>query len=81
MSDQSTPTIRVANPGAPGEFMIINECDLGGHHELWTDAAASDSALFVGKGPRGKFYVKSGKELIAGPFETEADAHAEMGRA
>jgi hypothetical protein len=32
----------------------------------------------VGKGPRGKWYVKRGKEIMEGPFETEAKAKAAM---
>jgi hypothetical protein len=32
--------------------------------------------LRVGKGPRGKFYVKRGKEILSGPFETEEEAKA-----
>lgn len=28
----------------------------------------------VGKGPRGRWYVKRGKEIVAGPFATEAEA-------
>ncbi len=32
--------------------------------------------LTVGKGPRGKFYVKRGKEIVSGPYETEEDAKA-----
>lgn len=32
----------------------------------------------VGKGPRGKFYVKNGKELVDGPFETEDEANAAL---
>ncbi|MGB3389550.1 MAG: hypothetical protein WBA88_16380 [Pseudaminobacter sp.] len=32
--------------------------------------------LAVGKGPRGKFYVKRGKEIVSGPYETEEDAKA-----
>lgn len=34
------------------------------------------SGLTVGKGPRGKFYVKRGKEIVSGPYETEEDAKA-----
>lgn len=30
----------------------------------------------VGKGPRGKWYVKQGKELVSGPYETEDEARA-----
>jgi hypothetical protein len=32
----------------------------------------------IGKGPRGKFYVKQGDERIAGPFDTEAEAQAAL---
>ena len=38
------------------------------------------SELIVGKGPRGKFYVKRGKEIITGPFDTEDDAIAAKAR-
>jgi len=34
--------------------------------------------LTVGKGPRGKFYTKRGKELVDGPFETEDEAKAAL---
>ncbi|MGB6080227.1 MAG: hypothetical protein WBF99_12285 [Xanthobacteraceae bacterium] len=39
-----------------------------------TEPAAS--GLTVGKGPRGKFYVKRGKEIVSGPYETEDEAKA-----
>lgn len=32
--------------------------------------------LTVGKGPRGKFYVRRGKEIVSGPYETEDEAKA-----
>lgn len=32
--------------------------------------------LTVGKGPRGKFYVKRGKDIVSGPYETEDEAKA-----
>lgn len=35
-------------------------------------------ALHVGKGPRGKWYVKKGTERTAGPFDTEEEAKAAM---
>lgn len=36
----------------------------------------SGESLAVGKGPRGKFYVKRGKEIVSGPYETEGEAKA-----
>src|ERR1017187_523013 len=42
------------------------------------DFGPDDASLRVSKGPRGKFYVKSGKEHIHGPFETEEEAMAAM---
>ena len=39
-------------------------------------AAEDDQPLRVGKGPRGKWYVKRGKDNVAGPFETEGEAGA-----
>lgn len=30
----------------------------------------------IGKGPRGKWYVKRGKEIVSGPYETEDEAKA-----
>lgn len=32
----------------------------------------------VGKGPRGKYYTKRGRELVDGPFETEDEAKAAL---
>jgi hypothetical protein len=43
------------------------------------DFGSDDPSLRVGKGPRGKFYVKSGKEHIHGPFETEELAFDALG--
>jgi len=37
-------------------------------------AETAVESLTVGKGPRGKFYVKRGKEIVSGPFESEAAA-------
>lgn len=34
------PTVRVVNPAARTEFMIINESDLSEEHELWTEKGA-----------------------------------------
>lgn len=42
--------------------------------------ASSAGDLIVGKGPRGKFYVKRGKEIITGPFDSEDDAIAAKAR-
>lgn len=39
-------------------------------------AAVGASGLTVGRGPRGKFYVKRGKEIMSGPYETEDEAKA-----
>lgn len=38
--------------------------------------ADAPDGLHVGKGPRGKFYVKRGKEIVSGPYETEDAAKA-----
>jgi len=35
-------------------------------------------AVHVGKGPRGKWYVKKGTERTSGPFDTEDEAKAAM---
>lgn len=43
------------------------------------DAEAETSKtenMTVGKGPRGKWYVKRGKEIVSGPYETEDEAKA-----
>ena len=37
-----------------------------------------EPVLTVGKGPRGKFYVKRGNEIASPAFETEAEADAKM---
>jgi hypothetical protein len=44
------------------------------------DAAGglAPDAQHVGKGPRGKWYVKKGTERTAGPFDTEDEAKAAM---
>lgn len=76
------PTVRVVNPAAPDEFMIVNESDLG-DHELWQDEAGASAQAIetrVGKGPRGKWYVWHGRDRFAGPFDDEAAALAEMDR-
>lgn len=38
------------------------------------DEPADDQPLTTGKGPGGRWYVKRGKEIVAGPFKTEAEA-------
>ena len=53
------------------------------HYDAIANGEASVTAmetpgLVVGKGPRGKWYVKRGKEIMEGPFETEAMAKAAM---
>lgn len=75
------PTVRVVNPAAPDGFVIINETDLRDDHELWREPEpaeampmALDVPLTVGKGPRGAFYVKRGRETVAGPFDSEEAA-------
>lgn len=72
------PTIRVVNPAAPDGFVIINASDLRDDHELWREPEAMpmavDVPLTVGKGPRGAFYVKRGREIVAGPFDSEEAA-------
>jgi len=84
------PTVRVVNPNAPESFMLINEADLCDGHELWNDGVSDDAMtsafgpsnaerhmdLRVSKGPRGRWYVKLGKEIVEGPFETETEADA-----
>lgn len=40
------------------------------------EAEPTASGLTVGKGPRGKFYVKRGREIVSGPYETEDEAKA-----
>lgn len=45
--------------------------------ETQTSEPAADGP-YVRKGPRGKWYVKRGKEIMEGPFETEAEAKAAM---
>ena len=35
-----------------------------------------DTPLSVGKGPGGRWYVKRGREIVTGPFPTEAAAKA-----
>ena len=40
------------------------------------DAEQAGSGLTVGKGPRGKFYVKRGKDIVSGPYDTEDEAKA-----
>lgn len=47
----------------------------GGASVVVTETAEADG-LTVGKGPRGKFYVKRAKEIITGPFDIEDDAIA-----
>jgi hypothetical protein len=53
------------------------------HYDAIANGEASVTALetpglVVGKGPRGKWYVKNGKEIIEGPFETEVEAKARI---
>lgn len=67
------PTVRVHHPLDHDVCMVINESDLTDAHVLWGEALASD-ALRVGKGSRGKWYVKSGRDNVAGPFDTESEA-------
>lgn len=43
------------------------------------EADAKAGNLTVGKGPRGKWYVRRGKEIVSGPYETEAEAKARAG--
>lgn len=42
------------------------------------EAEPAGDGLTVGKGPRGKFYVKRGKEIVSGPYETEDEAKARV---
>jgi hypothetical protein len=49
------------------------------HYDAIANGEASETerevlGLVVGKGPRGKWYVKNGKEIVVGPFETETEA-------
>lgn len=41
---------------------------------------ATDDALTVGRGPRGRWYVKRGREIVTGPFETEVEAETAKAR-
>jgi hypothetical protein len=50
---------------AAGEVVSAAEAD-----------ATGKSDLTVGKGPRGKWYVKRSKEILSGPYETEDEAKA-----
>jgi len=38
--------------------------------------ASEVEALTVGKGPRGKWYVRRGKEIVSGPYDSEDEATA-----
>ena len=73
-------TVRVVNPNAPDTFMLINESDLRDHHELWgtepRDDAQPGAGLRACKGPGGRWFVKQGKDIVGGPFATEAEAEA-----
>jgi hypothetical protein len=50
---------------------------IAGAPEASPKEEAPAPSLTVGKGPRGKFYVKRGTERIAGPFESQADAETD----
>ena len=73
------PTIKIRRDNERG-YRIINlsSFDPAKHEEF--DAAptpaSEEPALSVGKGPRGKWYVKQGKERISEAFESEAEALA-----
>lgn len=38
------------------------------------------SGLTVGKGPRGKIYIRDGKKIHSGPFDTVEDAEAALAK-
>lgn len=42
------------------------------------DGEHKTEGLTIGKGPRGKWYVKRGKEIVSGPYETEDEAKARV---
>lgn len=72
-----TNLVKVKRDGPRGWHLIDRakyEADPG-KYEL----VDQESELRVGKGPRGAWYVKRGKENVAGPFETEDEAVAAMG--
>lgn len=60
--------------GIPVEVVATNEAALG--HLPVAPILATDPAapLTTGKGPGGRWYVKRGKEIVTGPFKTEAEA-------
>lgn len=39
-------------------------------------AAQAPEGLKVAKGPRGKWYVRRGKEIVSGPYDSEDEAKA-----
>lgn len=87
MSEIETMRVKPWGKGQ-GEYVTINKSDFDPKvHEAY-DAPASKGkssddkddgdALQVGKGPGGKFYVKKGREPIAGPFDTQDEAKAKQ---
>jgi hypothetical protein len=77
-------TAKIVSPVSdenPYGFIVINKSDLTDEHELFVEEADEDdqaSGLHIGKGPRGKLYVKRDKERVAGPFETQEEAEAAL---
>jgi hypothetical protein len=60
--------------GGRGGEAVYPATDIAGEDDFGPD----DASLRVSKGPRGKFYVKNGKEHVHGPFETEDEALGAM---
>jgi hypothetical protein len=60
-----------------GDFVLINEDEFNpDFHELLDED--STAGLHIGKGPRGRLYVKNGKDRVAGPFDTQEEADAAL---
>lgn len=76
-------TVRIVSPVSdenPLGYIVINASDLTEEHERFggEDDEDAEPGLHIGKGPRGRLYVKRDKERIAGPFETQDEADAAL---
>jgi hypothetical protein len=76
-------TVRVVSPITDDNdlgYIIINKSDMTDDHTLFEEEP-EPAALHIGKGPRGRLYLKIGTERVAGPYETQEEADAALAAA
>ena len=61
---------------AHGGVVDTLDAALGSLPVMPVPQADPSAPLTTGKGPGGRWYVKRGREIVTGPFKTEAEAEA-----